>query len=832
MCCIIFLGNNCYAQETIIKGKVTDASTGEALPFVNIFFVKSHIGVVTDFDGFYILKSAQPDDSVTYRFIGYENKTRKVTKGITQTINIQLAPAGFEMKEIVVKAGENPAHRILRKVWANEQKNDKRSLKAYEYESYAKIELDADNIDEKFKNSKMMKPFRNVFDSLKLIAGEDGKPILPFFISENLSDYYYLSSPERKKEVIKASRIKGVGVNDEGFMSQLMGSSFQDYNFYKNWINILEKNFASPISQGGLGYYKYYLVDSLVIDGKYCYKIEFKPKRDGDLAFKGTMWITDTTFALKRIVAEVGKRANLNYIERIKIQQDLVQTPAGPWIPAKVRILVDVAELTDKSFGILAKLYISNDKIVVNKNRDLGFYEDRITIAEDSQDKEPGFWEENRHEQLTEEDKKVYQLVDTIKKMPRVKTYIDVIDFIVNGYVRAGKVEFGPHILTYGNNIVEGHRFRLGFRTNDKFSKQWILKGYGAYGTKDGKFKYNAQVEHFLSRKSWTKVGIQYKHDVEGLGVEDDFLSNNNLLIAATQLGLLDRMNRVDLGRVWLESDLFRGFNARIYFLHKYGRPVGKLNFGYYLGDNGVSDFKRDYRFSEITLETRYAYKEAQLIKGNNRVHVGIDRAPILTLQYSYGIKGLLGSDFEYHKASFGVGQKIKLGIWGRGQYQVTGTKIFTPLPYPMLNILLGNETPVRNEAGFNMMNFFEFIGDQSVTAHYTQHFDGLFFNRIPLLKRLKLREVAGAKAAWVWFSDKNLKYIPETDPYGASITPIAHMDPSHTPYVEIFYGIENIVKILRIDAIHRITYTNTPGVQKYFGIKNFGLKGSLYFSF
>ena len=825
----VLLSWNSYSQTTVIKGKVTDAATGEALPYVNIIFVSTHTGAITDFDGFYTLQSDNPDDSLVAKYIGYKTRTKKVTKGITQEINIQLEPAGLELKEIVVRPGENPAHRILRKVWANRDKNDKRSLDAYSYESYSKIEADADNI-ETFKKSKVMLPFRKILDSLKLIAGEDGRPVMPFFISESLSDYFFAKSPERKKEYIKANKTKGVGVNDVQFMQQVMGSSFQDYNFYQNNITILEKNIISPLATNALAFYRVYLVDSLVIDGRYCYKMEFKPRNENDLAFTGAMWITDTTFALKRLSVEIGKKANLNYIDRLKIQQDLVQTSAGPWLPAKVRILVDIAELTKKSAGVLLKLYVSNDSFLVNNEKPAGFFKDRIEVAEDAQDHNEAYWEQNRHEQLTKEDKKVYRLIDSIKNIPRIKTYIDVIDVVVNGYYRAGKYfEIGPYIFLYGFNQVEGNRFRMGFRTDANFSRRWVFKGYGAYGTHDMKFKYNGQVEYFLSRKYWTKVGIQRREDIEELGIQDEFFSSNNLLTATSQIGLLTRLNKIEMTRVWIESDLFRGFNERVFFLNKNFMPVGKnYHFSFFPNPEDHSRMDPFYTISEISSESRYAFKDAYLVKDNRRVRVAIERSPIFILKYSLGLKGVLGSDFYYHKLSLNISQKIKLGPLGRGQYSFTGTKVFNSLPYPLLDIQLGNETFIRSDEAFNLMRFFEFAGDQSVTAFYTHHFDGLLFNRVPLLKKLKWREVGGMKAALVHLSDQNRALLPEKDQMGNQVDKVRIMQDG-VPYVEAFYGIENIFKVLRIDAIHRLTYLDHPDGRH---LPKFYIKGSLYFSF
>lgn len=817
------------AQGIVISGKVTDATTGDAIPFANVYFKHLRKGATTNFEGYYSFKVKETEDSLTADYLGYRARSKKVVTNASQTINFQLEPSVLQMQEVVIKAGENPAWAILRKVWSKKEFNNKSRLDAYQYKSYSKVEIDAVNISEKFKHSRAMRPFRKVFDSVRLAAGEDGKPVLPFFLSETMSDFYYLKSPERKSEHITASKITGIGLQQGTVASQLVGSSFQDYNFYDNWMQVLDKNFISPVSTEGLSFYKYYLVDSLTIDGKWCYKIQFKPKNIKDLAFTGNMWIADTSFALKRIVVETGEAANLNYIKRLKIQQDLEPTTSEAWMPAKIRITVQIVDITGNSFGLLGKLYVANKDFKVNEPQNMSRYDSRISLNDSAKEHSEAFWARNRPDSLTKGDLQAMHTIDTIRHMPRIRTYIDIADVIVNGYYRAGPVDIGPYLLLYGHNIEEGDRFRLGFRTNGQFSKRWILKGYAAIGTRDfdkNGLKYNISVERFLSRRHWTKVGIQNKYDIEGLGFPDDFFATNNLLTASQQLGLLRRLDLVRIHRIWFETDLAKGLSLRLYALHKTIQPRGDFVFGYYPYPEQRRDrIETMIHISEAVMSMRYAFKETYVVNDNRRAHIGLDKAPIVNLTYAVGFRNILQSHFNTQRVSLEVTQKFRAGFMGRGDYHITATKVFARLPYPLLNILPGNETIFRTDRTFNMMSFFEFVTDQAAYLFYTQHLDGILFNRIPLLNRLKLREVVGFKAAWGSLSARNDITSPiYPDPKVYPITPFSRLDPN-VPYLEVSYGIENIFKILRIDVIHRLNYLY-PGVQKI------GVKGSLYFSF
>ncbi|MCU0383321.1 MAG: DUF5686 and carboxypeptidase regulatory-like domain-containing protein, partial [Cyclobacteriaceae bacterium] len=371
-----------FAQTTTVKGKVTDAGTGDPIPFVNVLYKGTAIGTTTDFDGNYTLTTANPTDTLIATYIGYKSKSKKIVKGTIQTVNFQLEEEVTNLQEVVVLAGENPAFEVLRNVVRNKEKNDKRKLLAYEYDTYTKIEVDVDNMSEKFRKNKVMKKITQVLDSVDRIAGEDGKPILPLFITESVSKLYFRDKPNLKFENILHAKVNGVGVEDGTTVTQLVGSSFQEYNFYQNWLNILDKEFVSPIADGWRLYYDYDLVDSVYVGDHYCYRLDFFPRSPQDLAFTGSMWIDKTTYALKQIDVNVGKQANINFIEKIRIQQELSPTESGAWLPIKNRVLVDVSELSNNSAGMLAKFYTSNKNFVVNKPYPNRFYERPIVMDE------------------------------------------------------------------------------------------------------------------------------------------------------------------------------------------------------------------------------------------------------------------------------------------------------------------------------------------------------------------------------------------------------------------------------------------------------------------
>lgn len=805
------LGFEAASQPTTIRGKVTDAASGDPLPFVNVVFKGTSIGTTTDFDGNYQITTNHPTDSLVASYIGYKPRSKYVIKGREQVINFQLEEEVTRLREVVVLAGENPAFPIMRNVIRNKSRNDKRSLSAYEYDTYSKIEIDIDNMTEKFRNKKIMQKIRRVLDSIAVIAGDDGKPVLPIFISESVSRFYYRSNPDLKLENIKETKISGLGFEDGSLTSQLIGPTFQEYNFYKNWLTILEKDFVSPIADGWRLYYDYDLIDSLYIGDHYCYRIDFYPKNPQALAFTGTMWITKNEYALRQIEATVGKQANLNFIEKIKIQQELLPTEAGPWLPVKNRVLIDIGEVRDDWAGMLAKFYTSNKNIVVNQPKDPRFYEKQILLDEQymlNRDNE-SHWNELRHEPLSETEKTVYQMIDTLTNIPVVRTYVDIAKVIINGYKKVGKIDIGPYLRLLAWNDIEGLRIQSGFKTNYLFSRKWEFGAQLGYGFDDRRLKYAVHAMHIIDRKRWTVASVRYRHDFWRVGIDDEALADNYLFLAASRWGIFRRGYYFDELRVNVQRELLTGVSQRVAFRYNTFNPV--FNFGYYTNPSDLTSLQNTFQRAEIVLESRISRDELFLQYDNERVSLGPQKWPIITLRYSRGLKGVWGSDFQYDKFRVSVLKKLPMGPLGYAHLTLTGEYTNDILPYPLLSWHLGNETPFYTDFLYNLLNFGEFFSDQFVSLQYRHHFEGFLLNSIPILRRFNWRLTGYANVLAGSLSQANLN-ISDPLPFppgNANLT-------WNRPYLEVGYGVENILRFIRIDFIHRLSYLENDRARRF----------------
>ncbi|MFB6257891.1 MAG: DUF5686 family protein [Flavobacteriales bacterium] len=807
---LLFWAQALNAQKTKVYGKVTNAETGEPVGYVNVAFKDSKFGTTTDTLGEYSIETYYATDTLIFSAVGYEKEKVAIEKDVEQRIDIELKKKSYGTKTVEVKPDEdreNPALKILRRIIRYKDVNDREKLKAFEYEVYNKVEFDLNNISKKMQERKIFKPFSFVFDN---IDSSGGKPYLPIFMTESLSRYYFRRDPEEKKEVIKASKVSGVKNKS---VSQFLGDMYQNVNIYDNYINIFEKNFVSPIADFGKGFYKYYLLDSVKIDGHRCFKIRFMPRRKQELTFDGTMWVDDTTYAIKRVKARIADEANINFVDSLEVTQDYQQVKKEVWMLKKDQLLIDF-NVSDKAWGFYGRKTTSYEDFKINKPEKPEFYRgmEDVIVKDSANDRSDSYWKENRHMPLSEDEKRIYSMVDTMKTLPQFKSWVDVISLIVEGYYDWNGLDFGPYFNTYSWNPVEGHRFRLGIKTNPRFNKRLELGGYAAYGLKDQRFKYGGHVRYFLSKKPRQKVRASYSYDVEQLGQSPNAFREDNILSSFLRRNPATKLTMVEEWKASFEHEWFRGFSSRIIYKDRRIEPLGDLTREPLNGkwSNGMEELHA----RSLGIYTRFAYNEKFVSDDFNRVSLGTDY-PVLEAQYTRADDGILHTDHEFQKLEVRVDHQFPLGYLGNMRYRIEGGKVFGTLPYPLLKVHEGNVTYFYDKAAYNMMDLFEFVSDRYVGLSVTHHLEGFFLNRIPLFRRLKFREVVTFKGVVGDLRDEHRQVMPLLE----------GMKTLKKPYMEVGVGVENIFKIFRIDGVWRLTHINE-------GRSRFGLRGTMQIRF
>lgn len=790
-----------------ISGRVTDAATGEGIPFASIAVKGLTNGTTSDADGRYKLQSKQLADSIQVLSLGYQTRTYPLTGATTQVIDAQLIATATKLQEVKVYAkGGDPAYRVIRETVRRRDQFNPAQLSAYQYDSYTKIEGYINNFGQKRKKNRRPGPINRLLGKLPSITDENGLPAVPVFISETFSNFFARSKPEKVKEKVLKSRVTGVGISDGGLIAQLTGASFQQYNFYRNSIYLFLKDIPSPIGAQWETVYTFRLKDTVAVNDAVCYEIEFTPKRASDLAFTGTVWIDTLRMALAQVDAHVDKKANINFVDELHIEQNWETLPSGLRFPTQTQVTIDTEQPTPRAPGGLVRFFSTARNIVENQPKDVGFYDPSIELADDYRQADPTYWKSVRPDSLSPSEWRAMQVVDSVRNVPIIKVAGEIIKLGVIGYKPIDKlhIDIGPLLYSYANNNVEGNRFRLGMRTNTGFSRKWLLSGYLAYGTLDQTFKYSANIEYIASRKPWTVFGVRRTYDLERIGVSADNIGNNSLFAAYSRFGTIRRPYYQEENLAYFRREMGRGFTQTLAIRNRTFEPLFPFAFQPQTRDRDQT-IRDSYRVSELISETRFAPDEVILQNDNVRVSTGAVRKPIFTLRYTLGVRNLLGGDFTYHRVALTMKHSFRMGVLGRSYYSLGAGIIPSTVPYPLLYTPLGNESVFYVGNAYNLMNYFEFVSDRWATAQYEHNFGGLLFNRMPLLRRLKWRELVTAQVLVGSVSGSNLAMIPGTDAQGRTVEGFNSL--GRTPYIEVGYGIDNIFKVLRVDAIHRLTY-------------------------
>lgn len=799
------------AQTTKIRGKILEGQNKEPLPFVTIQFCKTSIGTITDFNGDFFLETREKVDSVKIQCVGYQTIVRPITRNSFQTMNLELSSSEFQIAEITVRPGENPAYAILRKVTKNKDINSPEKLEALQYSMYNKMEIDLNNISESYKKKRIFNQFDFIWDFMDTSA-ETGKNYLPVFISETMSDYYYRKSPRAEKEFIIANKISGV---ENESVTKFTGDIYQKSNIYNNYINVFGKNFISPIASIALLYYEYYLLDSSYIDNQWCYHMSFRPRRKQELTFKGDFWIHDTTFAMKKFKIRLVEDANINFVNDLVVEQEYKQFEKQAWLLKRENVFIDF-NITDSTSGFFARRSTFYSDFVLNTPKTDEFYAgsgvESVIVNEDALKKDAVYWDKNRPDSLSKRELGIYKMIDTIQEVPVFRTYVDIITIIVSGYKQFGHYfEVGPYPKLYSFNKVEGHRLRFGGRTSLDFSDKLFLDGYVAYGFKDDAFKYSGSAQYYLKKNPAMLIGISYKDDLEQFGTDPNSLvSGDNLLASVFSRNSSNKLNRVREFKTFFEKEWFAGFSNRLTYQY---RTIYSYDSAFVFKPSIFEKLPTPHiHTGEIIFNTRFAYREKFVIGSRSRTSLGTTY-PILKLAFTFADKNFLKGQFQYQKIDFSLNHYVN-NPFGETDYTLRAGIIFGTLPYPLLKLHEGNETYWYNNS-FNLMNYYEFVSDKYMSAQVTQHFEGIFLNKIPLLRKLKLREVAGFNAVMGDLSSANQKINSEyiKNPYDLSDRNASYY--LTKPYMESFIGIENIFKILRVDMLWRMAYLNHPNIQK-----------------
>ena len=819
-------------NEIRIKGLVTDSVSGEPLPYVSIIVKGTTTGAATDLDGRFSLTvpSSASGKMLEVSYLGYSTKQVPLKSG--QSLSIQLAPTGIALNEVVVKPGreryrrrDNPAVAFVKNVIERRDANDPRNHDYYSYDRYQKMVFAMND----YKPKKHEDGKTGKFDFLEEFIDtlDVGTTILPISEKEHFETVYYRRDPHSEKRLVKGDKSAGV---DEVFsrdgIQQFLNEAFREVDIFRNNIPLFLQRFVSPLSSLGPTFYKYYLMDTLEIDGQKCMDLGFVPFNSESFGFTGHLYVTlDSTYFVRRVLLNVPKDINLNFVSHMTIDQTFRREPDGTRLITKDDIRVNF-KLSEKSKGMFAqRLIVYSNHSFEPDTAQLAIFEQpapSITLKE-AYTQTDKFWEENRpQEGRRRNPNTVDKLMAKLRSIPIFYVTEKIVTILVSGYVPAtkdeanNKFEFGPMNTTISGNAIEGARFRVGGTTTPQFHKRLTLDGFAAYGVRDKKMKYDALVEYsFIDRKQYRKefpmhsIRFEYMYDINKLGQQYMYTSKDNFLLAIRRKRDT-RATYLRKAELTYTREHYNGisYSAVLRNKREYATPYAVFD---RINADGSLTSLDHYDMTELELNFRYGYNEKFYQTRNNRIPITFD-AWVFNLSHVMGWKGFLGSSYNYQRTDIGLQKRLWFSAFGYTDIILKAGKVWTKVPYPLLILPNANLSYTIQPEAYTNMNAMEFINDEYASWDVTYYMNGLLLNRIPLIKKLKWREVFCFRGLWGHLSDKN----NPAKSTGLFAFPEGSMTLGKAPYMEASVGIENIFKFLRLDYVWRLNYRDNPDIQTH----------------
>ena len=827
-----------HAQSfTSASGIVKDSITGEPLPFVSVYFDGSTIGAMTDDNGTFTLQNNQGYTKLAAASLGYDTKFIDLKPGKkNDNLEVLLKPTAFEISEVVVKPKrekytrkDNPAVELIKKVIAHKNDNRIEAKPEYQTEVYEKLSLSLDNFNPNLDKNKFLKKFKFIKNYLDT-SEFNGKPILTVSVRENLSDFYYRKSPKAEKTIVRAKRMQGIDktLDDGGGITSKLEEIFKSINIFDNNIPILLNRFVSPLSSTlATTYYHYYIMDTLDVGGDKCVDLAFVPANSESYGFTGRLYITlDGNYAVKKVLLNTPANINLNWVDKLRIEQEFKQMPDSTWVLDQENTFVNfyVVKGTQQLYAHQLRNYDNYNFNVQNADSVFGLL-GALHVLPEATAQPDTFWTHNRPIPLKEKEDALKDLLGQLRKVPAFNAIIKTAEILITGYIptandkKVTKFDFGPMNTTFSANHLEGFRMRVGGMTTANLNPYWFASGYLAYGTNDRKIKYNLKLTHSFTKKEYhegenpvNNLSFIQEYDVYTPGQDFLFTSKDNIFVAWKVGEPVTKMQYIRKSVLQYEKEWLNGLTWKSWIMNQNNEAAGTLQY-IKRDESGNLYHIKDFTTSEIGTQLRFAPGERAYNgrSGKESVFNLSKDAPVFKLSHQLGIKGVLGGDYNYNHTEISAEKRIWLSSFGHIDAQVKAGKVWDKVPFPLLILPNTNQSITIQPEAFHMMNALEFVTDQYVSFNATYYLKGWILNRIPGIKWLRLREVLSFNMIYGGLTDKN---NPTLTP-GLFLLPDGTQPLGSTPYMECSVGLENIFKILRIDYYRRLTYLDHPDIKK-----------------
>jgi hypothetical protein len=722
----IAISESLFAQNTL-KGRVIDSETGKPLPFVNIVYNQRGQGFTTSINGSFEFTTYETITQLQTSYIGYEpKKVRVASESFVSFLTIELNPTSYNIEEVVVKPGINPAHRLIDSVYANRTRNNPENLKSFRYTSYNKLTFRREP-DTAYFRSILSK---SVPDSVKsaLIEQrvrnfEKNREKRPDIITESVTNRFY-KKPNSNYEEVLATRMSGYS---EAY-AVLLATQIQSFSFYPEYFTLFQKTFLNPISRSSHNHYSFILEEKYLSESgrDTVFVITFRPRKNSNFdGLKGVMYINSNGYAVQNVLAQPAKPMDLTFNGEIQQRYELID--GKQWFPTELNLSIKIytarsglAPTNPKKLPIYllgtGRTYINN--IVINPNVDsVKFSHVELTMNPEMHKRSAEFWNQYRTDSLTLHEKKSYKTLDSLGKAAN-------LDFINKLAISAfsGKLDLGyvavdiSKLVNY--NRFEGYRLGLGLETGSKISKTFALGGYAAYGFDDAKAKYGAHASVWLNKKYEVQFKAAYQFDIREPG---SFDFSGSRAIANPDYIYSFYNNKLDYVEKKSAQLSFRSLKYlhTTLFASQSNFEVGS-DFRYVPqpGDttNNFSNFE-----TGVKLRIVWNEKFAQSPWGIMPLTIG---NPMVWLNYAKGIKEF-GGEFDYHRVELRYRQRISSPMLGQTQITACAGQVFGTAPLSLLYFGRGmaDMSYLFGIESFNTMDRYSFVANRIVNIFLTHNF-------------------------------------------------------------------------------------------------------------
>ena len=826
-----------------IKGVITDSLTNEPLMYVTVQYEGKGVGAVSNADGEYQVEARADWNELTFSTIGYVTKKIKFAPG-TKVLNVQMVTDDIMLSEVTVKPQKekysrknNPAVEFMKKVIEHKKALKLEKKDYYQYQRYEKMKMSLNDVTPEKLEKGIYKKFSFFKDQVE-VSPITQKMILPISIKETASRTLYRKDPKSQKTIIEGMNSSGIEdfFSTGDMLGTVLNDVFSDINIYEDDIRLLQRYFVSPIGKGAINFYKFYLMDTIMVDKQECVHLTFVPQNSQDFGFTGHLYVVkDSTYAVKKCTMNLPKNTGVNWVETMDIVQQFEQLPDSSWV------------LTDDDMTVELYLLKSLQGVEIQRTTKYSEYKfDEIdpryfrlkgsVIKEASMlNKSEEYWAQVRQVPLTKQESTMDIFMNRIEQIPGFKYVIFGAKALIENFVETGskehpsKVDIGPINTMITSNYVNGTRFRLSAMTTGNLSPHWSFSGYGAYGTKDKKWFYSGQAAYSFNKRQYVlwefpKHYLAFKYTYDVMSPSDKYLmTDKDNMFVGWKWATVDQMSYLRDATLTYELETNTGFSVNAMARHRNDQPAGMLQ---YWRNNGATagqldtdnTLVHDITTSELGITLRYAPGETFVNSKQRRIPVSLD-APIFTLSHTTGFKGVLGGDYNFNLTELSMRKRFWFASWGKLDVTMRAGAQWNTVPFPLLNLPMANLSYItQNNESFNLINNMEFLNDRYASLALSYDMNGKLFNRIPLIKKLKWREMFRIRGLWGTLTDKNNPYKSHNP--DLFLFPMRNGVPTSyvmgkTPYIEASIGIYNIFKLLHIEYVRRLTYTDIPGIQK-----------------